>query len=75
MRTDVDACDFTRGLYGHRKRESALEVDSGRNIPCRTGDSNPRQYCALALHSDALPTELFPTLETKMLRSMKRVVQ
>ena len=27
-------------------REPALEVDSGRKIPCRTGDSNPRQYCA-----------------------------
>ena len=27
-------------------RESALKVDSGRKIPCRTGDSNPRQYCA-----------------------------
>ena len=27
-------------------RKSALEVDSGRKISCRTGDSNPRQYCA-----------------------------
>ena len=27
-------------------RQSALEVDSGRNIPCCTGDSNPRQYYA-----------------------------
>ena len=27
-------------------RQSALEVDSGRKIPCRTGDSNPRQYYA-----------------------------
>ena len=26
--------------------ESALEVDSGRKIPCRTGDSSPRQCCA-----------------------------
>ena len=26
-------------------RESALEVDSGRKIPCRIWDSNPRQYC------------------------------
>ena len=23
-------------------RKSALEADSGRNIPCLTGDSNPR---------------------------------
>ena len=27
-------------------RESALKADSGRKIPCRTGDSNPQQYCA-----------------------------
>ena len=26
-------------------RESAVEVDSGRKIPCRNGDSNPSQYC------------------------------
>ena len=27
-------------------RESALEVDSGTNIPSRTVDSNPHQFCA-----------------------------
>ena len=27
-------------------KESAMEVDTGRKIPCHTGDSNPRQYCA-----------------------------
>ena len=27
-------------------RESALKVDSGRKIPCRTGESNLRQRCA-----------------------------
>ena len=27
-------------------RESALKVDSGRTVPCRTVDSNPRQYYA-----------------------------
>ena len=26
-------------------RESALGADSGREIPCRTWDSNPPQYC------------------------------
>ena len=26
-------------------RESALKVNSGRKIPSRTWDSNPRQYC------------------------------
>ena len=30
----------------HTVRESALEVDSGRKIPCRTWDSNPRQCFA-----------------------------
>ena len=27
-------------------RESALKVDSGRKIPCRTGESNLRRRCA-----------------------------
>ena len=27
-------------------RESTLAADSGTKIPCRTRDSNPRQYCA-----------------------------
>ena len=26
-------------------RQSALKADTDRKIPCRTGDSNPRQYC------------------------------
>ena len=30
MSTDADACDCTRGLYGHRKRVcTTLEADSG----------------------------------------------
>ena len=37
-------------------RESALKVDSGRKIPCRTRDSNQRQYCAWLLQPAALPT-------------------
>ena len=41
-------------------RESALKADSGRKISYGTGDSNLRQYSALAFQSDALPTELFP---------------
>ena len=43
VRTDVDACYCTLGLYGHRKR---LCIDSGRKIPCRTAELNPRQYCS-----------------------------
>ena len=57
MRTDVDACDRTRGLYGNRKRESALKVDSGSKIPCRTGGIEP---ASAACRSDVLPTELHP---------------
>ena len=44
--TAVDACNCTWELYADTVRESALKVDSGGGIPCRTGDSNPRQYCA-----------------------------
>ena len=37
--------DWTRGRRD-TVRESALNVFSGRKLPCHTGDSNPRQYCA-----------------------------
>ena len=37
--TDVNACDYTRGCSDN-VRESALKVDSGRKIPCRTGEWN-----------------------------------
>ena len=39
--------EFTRGLYGHRKRvctESGLWGEK-KQIPYRTGELNPRQYC------------------------------
>ena len=42
VRTDVNACDCTRGCRD-TVRESALKVDSGRKIPCRTRESNLRQ--------------------------------
>ena len=42
VRADVKACDCTRGLYGHRKRV-CTEIDSGRKIPCLTGESNQPQ--------------------------------
>ena len=45
LRTDVNACDCTRGCTD-TVRESALKVDSGRKIPCRTGESNLRQWRA-----------------------------
>ena len=34
---DVDACDCTLGCTD-TVRESALKVDSGRKIPCHTGE-------------------------------------
>ena len=47
-------------------RESILKVDSGRKIPCRTGNSNPRQYCAWLFSRSLLPTELSPAQEMVM---------
>ena len=48
VRADVNACDCTdtgavqRTKYEHH-RESALKIDSGKNILLPTRDSNPRQ--------------------------------
>ena len=38
-------------------RESALQVDSRSKLPCRAGDTNPRQYrlLLLAFQSNTLP--------------------
>ena len=35
VRTDGDACDCIRGLYGHRKRVCTESCRTGRKIPCR----------------------------------------
>ena len=42
VRTDVNAWDCIRYVRTH-VIESALKVDCGRKIPCRTGESNPRK--------------------------------
>ena len=42
VRTDVNACDCARECTD-TVRESALKVDRGRKIPCRTGESNLRR--------------------------------
>ena len=42
VRTDVNACDCTRGCADN-VGESALKVDSRGKIPFRTGESNLRQ--------------------------------
>ena len=41
VRTDVNACDCTRGCKDTIE-ESALKVDFGTKIPCRTGESDLR---------------------------------
>ena len=45
MHTDANVCDCTWG-YMDTVRESALKVDSGGKIPCRTGESNLGQRSA-----------------------------
>ena len=47
MLTDVDACDCIRGLYEHRKRVcTETRLWEKLKNPCRSGESNPRQYYA-----------------------------
>ena len=45
MRTDVKACNCTEGCMD-TVRESALKVNSGKQIPCHTGELNLHQRCA-----------------------------
>ena len=56
VHTDANACDSVRGLNEHRKRESAMKVDSGGNIFCGNGENLTSAAC----RPDALPTELHP---------------
>ena len=61
MCSDVDACDRTQGRgCMYTRIGSALDVESGRKIPCHTGDSNPHQYCTWLFGKMliAIPTEL-----------------
>ena len=47
VHANVHACDFALGLCGHRKRICTERcLVSGRKIPCRIRDSNPRQHGA-----------------------------
>ena len=45
VRTVIDACSRTWGCMD-AVRESALKVDSGRKLSCRTGESNLRRQRA-----------------------------
>ena len=52
MLTNVNACDYTRGCT-----EFALKVDSGRKVPCRTGESNLHQWqTGLMVQLSYIPT-------------------
>ena len=55
---NVHTDDDAHGECMDTVRESALEADLGRKIPCHTGDSNPHQYCGWFFQSDPLPSEL-----------------
>ena len=54
VRADVDACDCIRGCTD-TVRESALKVDSGRKIPCRTEQSKLRLRRALHTRPPFIP--------------------
>ena len=49
VRTAANVCDRTRG-FTDTVRESAPKVDSGRNIPCRTEESNLSERHASPTH-------------------------
>ena len=56
VRTDVDACDCTRGLL-NTVRESALAVVSGIKNPLPHWGLEPVSVLHLDFQSEALPTE------------------
>ena len=75
VHTDGDASVCTRRLYGHRKKV-CTEVDSGRNISCRTGDSNPRQYCTLLSEGHSVQlSHSHSTLEVSTLKNISESCQ
>ena len=59
MRTDVDACDRTRGLYGHRDRICTGSWLWEKN-PLPHRGLEPTSVLRLAFQSGALPTKLSP---------------
>ena len=59
VRIDVDACDCTRGRYGHRQRVFTGSWLWGQ-IPLPHRGLEPASVLRLAFRSDALPTEVFP---------------
>ena len=43
------------GGYANTIKASPVEIDSGRKIPCRAGDSNTRKYCAWLFCGTIIP--------------------
>ena len=60
VRTAINVCDCTRGLYGHGK--SLHWKLTGRKHPLPHRGLEPASALLLAFQSDALPTELFAPL-------------
>ena len=58
VRTDVNACDFTWGLYRHCKRVGLHWKLTGRKIPCCTREWNPCQQHAGLTHCTHWATSL-----------------
>ena len=58
VRTDVDVCDCTRGLYGHRK-SLQWKLTPGENPSSHRGHE-PASVLRLVFQSDAVSTELSP---------------
>ena len=70
LRTDVAACDCTRGLYRHRKRVfTGSWLWEKNSLPHR--GLEPASVLRLAFQSDALPTELSQTLVICFLLSQR----
>ena len=59
VRTDVDACNCTWGLYGRCKSLHG-KLTLGENNPLLYGGLGPVLGLHLAFQSDTLPTELSP---------------
>ena len=59
VRTDVDACNCTWGLYGHCKSLHG-KLTLGENNPLLYRGLGPVLGLHLAFQSDTLPTELSP---------------
>ena len=62
MHTDVDACDCSPGMYGHRKRVCTGSWLWEKN-PLPQRGLEPVSVLRLTLQSDALPTELSRPLQ------------